>query len=77
MFNRLGCYGRRRSRRFAFQRMSYFFIAIVSESQAEWTMFFLLSMARSGLIALVTFIPILASVLSFVRHSNTLHLNGY
>ena len=35
------------------------------------------SVGRSSLIALMTFIPILASVLSFVRHSNTLHLNGY
>lgn len=36
------------------------------------------SMARSSLIAFMSFIPILASVLSFVRHStDTLHLNGY
>jgi hypothetical protein len=31
------------------------------------------SMAKSCLIALLTFIPILASVLSFVRHPNTLY----
>ena len=35
------------------------------------------SMARSGLIAFLTFIPVLASVLSFVRHFNTCCLNDY
>ena len=34
-------------------------------------------MARSSLIALMAFIPILASVLSFVRHSNTIDRNGF
>ena len=70
MFNKLDCYGRRRSRRFACQRMSFFYLFLYCDwhlkIEAEWTIFS--SMAKSGLIALLAFIPILASVLSFVRH---------
>jgi hypothetical protein len=75
MFNRLEYCGGKRSRRFAHLRMSFINIVIGIRKfklggQCS-------SAARSSLIAVVTFIPVLASILSFVRHSSTPHLIGY